>query len=313
MPQLVRIAHHVYRPSDVTRNLQRRSLHHSLGCLYDDTGQAINGRKAQREVLAPPRIRAFALGVKQELRHAIGTLDHVQRRPHLAAAVCHDARVAREELRHRIEITRLGCRHECGHELRMFRVDLARTLRRSRAAWSRGAYVRACAGGKLPHAASLRSSPAATSLNEKSNTSCSRKAARSSGESRSSVKSSAMDRSSASSVRLSGASVAVSRTGSGSHGPTYSSRRARADFSMSRQIRVVVVMRNALGSTTLSRSAPCQRKYASCTASSASAIDPSIRYARPSRRRRYGSKLEAGFDIALMPGFVSSIDHLVHL
>src|SRR2546428_6359765 len=70
-----------------------------------------------------------------------------------------------------------------------------------------------------------------------------------------------MDRSSASSVRLSGASAAVSTTGSGSHGPTYSSCRARAEVSMSRQIRVVVVMRNALGSDTLSRSAPCQRKY----------------------------------------------------
>ena len=56
-----------------------------------------------------------------------------------------------------------------------------------------------------------------------------------------------MDRSSASSVRLSGASAAVSRTGSGSHCPMYSSRRARAEVSMSRQSRVVVVMRNALG------------------------------------------------------------------
>src|SRR5262249_22020155 len=62
----------------------------------------------------------------------------------------HDARVAREELRHSFEITRLGRRHECGEELRMFRVDLARTLRRSRAAWSRAAHVRSCAGGKLP-------------------------------------------------------------------------------------------------------------------------------------------------------------------
>src|SRR5262249_53698968 len=87
------------------------------------------------------------------------------------------------------------------------------------------------------------------------------------------------------------------RTGSGSHGPTYSSRRARAEVNMSRQIRVVVVMRNALGSDTVSRSVPCQRKYVSCTASSASAIDQSMRYARPSRRRRYGSKLAAGFDI----------------
>ena len=66
-----------------------------------------------------------------------------------------------------------------------------------------------------------------------------------------------MDRSSASSVRLSGASLAVSRTGSGSHGPTYSSRGARADFSMSRQIRVVMVMRNARGFETVSRSASC--------------------------------------------------------
>ena len=32
------------------------------------------------------------------------------------------------------------------------------------------------------------------------------------------------------------------------YGPTYSSRRARADFRISRQIRVVVVMRKALGS-----------------------------------------------------------------
>src|SRR5438876_8304253 len=58
-------------------------------------------------------------------------------------------------------------------------------------------------------------------------------------------------------------------------------------------------MRNALGFDTLLRSAPCQRKYVSCTASSASAIDPSMRYARPTRRRRYGSKLASGFDIAL--------------
>src|SRR5262249_30825072 len=61
-------------------------------------------------------------------------------------------------------------------------------------------------------------------------------------------------------------------------------------------IRVVVLMRNALGSDTLSRSAACQRRYVSCTASSASASVPSMRYARPSRRRRYGSKPSAGLD-----------------
>ena len=36
----------------------------------------------------------------------------------------------------------------------------------------------------------------------------------------------------------------------------------------------------AMSNELLSRSAPCQRKYVSCAASSASAIDPSMRYAR---------------------------------
>src|SRR5262249_57541469 len=76
--------------------------------------------------------------------------------------------------------------------------------------------------------------------------------------------------------------------------------RGEAEVSMWGQIGVVVVRRNAHGSDTLSRSAPCQRKYVSCTASSASAIAPSMRYARPSSRRRYGLKLAAGFDIALV-------------
>ena len=130
VPQLVRIAHHVQRPNHVALNLERRSLHRSLGCVHDDTGQAVDGRKAQREVVAPPRTWAFARDVNQEPRRAIGALDHVQRRPHLAAAVRHDAHVAREQLRQCIEIARLGCRRECGHELRMFRIDLARTRRR---------------------------------------------------------------------------------------------------------------------------------------------------------------------------------------
>ena len=106
----------------------------------------------------------------------------------------------------------------------------SRRLRWAAEAPVRGRTSRTCARARAAscrHAASLRSSVVATSLNEKSNTSCSRKAARSSGDSRSSVKSSAMDKSSASSVRLSGASAAVSTTGSGSQGPTYSSRRAR--------------------------------------------------------------------------------------
>src|ERR1700690_2562829 len=57
---------------------------------------------------------------------------------------------------------------------------------------------------------------------------------------------------------LSGASAAVSTTGSGSQGPAYSSRRARADVSRSRQMRAVVVIRDAFGFDTWSRSAACQ-------------------------------------------------------
>ena len=68
MPQLVRIAHHVQRPNHVALNLERRSLHRSLGSVHDDTGQAVDGRKAQREVVAPPRTWAFARDVNQEPR-----------------------------------------------------------------------------------------------------------------------------------------------------------------------------------------------------------------------------------------------------
>jgi len=79
----------------------------------------------------------------------------------------------------------------------------SRRLRWAAEAPVRGRTSRTCARARAAscrHAASLRSSVVATSLNEKSNTSCSRKAARSSGDSRSSVKSSAMDKSSASCV-----------------------------------------------------------------------------------------------------------------
>ncbi len=64
----------------------------------DDTGQAVDGRNAQREVRAPPGICAFARSVNQEPRLAIGAVDHLLRGPHLAATVRHDAHVAREEL-----------------------------------------------------------------------------------------------------------------------------------------------------------------------------------------------------------------------
>jgi hypothetical protein len=59
-------------------------------------------------------------------------------------------------------------------------------------------------------------------------------------------------------------------------------------------ILVVVVVRNARTSDTVSRSMACQRRYASWTASSASEMEPSMRYASPSSRRRCGSKVTAG-------------------
>jgi hypothetical protein len=73
MPQLVRIAHHVKRSNDIALNLERRSLHRPIGSSHDDTGQAIDSRKAQREVLAPP----FARGANQEPRRAIGAFEHL--------------------------------------------------------------------------------------------------------------------------------------------------------------------------------------------------------------------------------------------
>ena len=75
MPQFVRIAHHVQRPNHVPLNLERGSLHGSLGSVNDDSGQVINGRKTEREVLAPP----FARRANQEPRRAIGAVEHVQR------------------------------------------------------------------------------------------------------------------------------------------------------------------------------------------------------------------------------------------
>ena len=66
-------------------------------------------------------------------------------------------------------------------------------------------------------------------------------------------------------------------TGSCSHGPTYVSRRERADCMTLIASRVVVVTRNAAASRTTLRSAVCQRTQTSCTMSSASAALPSIR------------------------------------
>ena len=55
------------------------------------------------------------------------------------------------------------------------------------------------------------------------------------------------------------------------------SRRTRAESRVVRESRVTIVARKAAGSATSARSADCQRSQASCTMSSASAAEPSMR------------------------------------
>ena len=43
----------------------------------DDTRQGFDGRKAQPEVIAPPRILAFARDVNEEPRYVIRVIDHI--------------------------------------------------------------------------------------------------------------------------------------------------------------------------------------------------------------------------------------------
>ena len=122
---------------------------------------------------------------------------------------------------HRIEITRLSCRHECGQELRMFRIDLARTRRRDGGvAWPDVAHVRAGAGGELParrlaplqcrghffereveHVVQQKGRPLEWRQPVERQEQCDRTDPR------------------PAPCALSGASAAVSTTGSGSHGP----------------------------------------------------------------------------------------------
>ena len=75
-------------------------------------------------------------------------------------------------------------------------------------------------------------------------------------------------------------------SGSGRSSVPTVSRRARAHWEAFSASRAVAVVRNAVASRTLLRSARCQRIHVSCTTSSASATLPSIRYAIPKRRRR---------------------------
>ena len=60
-------------------------------------------------------------------------------------------------------------------------------------------------------------------------------------------------------------------TGSGSHGPTYSSRRRERDRRLSRARRDTTVVNQAAGLSSRERSTLENRTHASCTTSSASA------------------------------------------
>src|SRR5262249_30345877 len=119
VPQLVRIADHVQCANDVSLNLEGCSLYCPLRSVHDETRKAVNRRKAQCEVLAPP----FGRDANQEPRHAIGTLEHFRSCRPLAAAIRHNAHVARQQLRQPIEIARASRRHECRHELSMLGID----------------------------------------------------------------------------------------------------------------------------------------------------------------------------------------------
>jgi hypothetical protein len=96
------------------------------------------------------------------------------------------------------------------------------------------------------HAASDRPTADATSPKSKPNTSRSTKTARSSGLSRSSSSRAAVDSESASSADRSGSWYGSASSGSGNHGPTYRSRRTRAERSTSIEIRVTTAERYAL-------------------------------------------------------------------
>ncbi len=150
------------------------------------------------------------------------------------------------------------------------------------------------------HAASDRPTADATSGKPNPNTSRSTNTARSSGLSRSSSTSAAIDSESASSAERSGSSYGSASSGSGNHGPTYCSRRTRAERSTSIEIRVTTADRKALAEVgRVSDSS--QRSQASWTASSASATLPRIRYAMENSSGRRSSNSS----VAVTPGLPS--------
>jgi hypothetical protein len=86
----------------------------------------------------------------------------------------------------------------------------------------------------------------------------------------------AVDTESASSAERAGSSYGSASSGSGNHGPTYSSRRRRADRSTSIEIRVTTAERYALVDLGCVEEAE-KRSQVSWTASSASLTLPRIR------------------------------------
>src|SRR3954447_4202376 len=147
MPQLVRIAYHVQRSNRIPVDFERTRLHGTSRAVDDDSGEPVDGGKAQREVVAP----ALAGRTHQEPRGAVFSFEDVQRGQYLAAPVCDHTHIAREKLRQRIQISGPGRGHERGHELRMLRLDLTGSRRWCvRAARPYRTYVTACAGRKLP-------------------------------------------------------------------------------------------------------------------------------------------------------------------
>ncbi|ETB42387.1 hypothetical protein N602_08435, partial [Mycobacterium avium subsp. hominissuis 10-5606] len=128
---------------------------------------------------------------------------------------------------------------------------------------------------------------AAICANGTANTSCSTNASRSAGGSVSSTTNSAIPTASASIARCSGSnSPAGSTIGSGRWAAGSAPSRVRRSRNMFRQMRATTVVSQA---SRLAMSAPplrSSRSQASCTASWASSIEPSMRYASaPSRGR----------------------------
>ena len=138
-------------------------------------------------------------------------------------------------------------------------------------------------------AAALRPTIGAISSNGTANMSCSTNASRSAGARVSSTTSNASPTESASTASCAGSigSICSGRSSSGS------SRRAVRERSASRQIRPTTVVSQAPRLSSSAASTRPSRSHASCTASSASADEPSIRVATACNLGRSASKRSA--------------------